>query len=62
MSVPGGLTLVTFTFMQGPELEDERYAIQYQLLQIEWEGLADRFGGAVYSPMSAFNACSYAAA
>lgn len=62
MSVPGGLTLVTFTFMQAPDLEDEVFAIQYQSLQIELEGLADRFGGAVHSPMSAFNSCSYAAA
>lgn len=65
MTVPGAtgdLTLITFTLMQGTGLEDEDYAIQYQSLQIELEGLADRFGGAVYSPMSAFNSCSYAVA
>lgn len=60
-SIPGGRTLVTFTFIQEPNLPDEDFAIQYQSLQIELEGLADRFDGAVHAPLSAFNASAIAA-
>lgn len=61
-SIPGGRTLVTFTFIQSANLPDEDFAIQYQSLQIELQGLADRFDGAIHAPLSAFNSCSYAAA
>jgi hypothetical protein len=62
VSVNAGLTLVTFTFLEAPDLPDKSFAIRYQLLQIELEGLAARFDGAVHSLVSAFNACSYPAA
>lgn len=56
MGVPGGQSLVTFTFMQAPDCADELYAIQYQSLLEELQGLAERFGGTVHAPTSAFNA------
>jgi hypothetical protein len=56
MSVPGGRSLITFTFIQAPDCADELYAIQYQSLLEELQGLAERFDGQVHAPGSAFNA------
>lgn len=44
-------TLVTFTFIQAPELSDERYESQYHSLVVELWGLIRRFGGGeLYAP------------
>lgn len=44
-------TLVSFTFIQKPELSDERYEGQYHSLVVELWGLIRRFGGGeLYAP------------
>ncbi|MCC5022569.1 MAG: hypothetical protein J6386_07120 [Candidatus Synoicihabitans palmerolidicus] len=56
IGMPDGSTLVSFCFIQAPDVSDEVYAIQYQSLLIELRGLAERFEGTVHAPLSAFNA------
>jgi len=45
LPLPTGRTLVSFTFVQPPELPDELYERQHQSLIIEMQGLIRRFGG-----------------
>lgn len=45
LALPGGGTLVLFTFFQPPDLSDEIYECQYHSLLVEMRGLIGRFGG-----------------
>ncbi|HTQ32239.1 MAG TPA: SRPBCC family protein [Opitutaceae bacterium] len=45
LALPGGGTLVLFTFFQPPDLSDEIYECQYRSLLVEMRGLIARFGG-----------------
>lgn len=42
-ALPGGPTVVSFTFFKAPDMPDEVYERQYQSLLIEMDGLKQRF-------------------
>ena len=44
IAMPGGLTAVSFTFFQPPNLPDDVYEQQHKSLLIEMDGLKRRFG------------------
>lgn len=44
IAMPGGVTAISLTFFQPPDMPDEVYERQYKSLLIEMDGLKKRFG------------------
>jgi hypothetical protein len=45
LAMAGGMTAISFTFFQPPNMPDEIYEQQYKSLLMEMDGLKKRFGG-----------------